>query len=293
LADTWSLPAGYAEHAERFFAEGGPPAAPRVAATVALLRPASGAGLEVYVIRRAATMAFASQMYAFPGGGVDPADADGALAARGVAGASRLTNSDASGWTGPSPQEWASRLDLPEGAAQAVVCAAVREVFEEAGVLLAGADPGTLVDDVSGGPWESVRRALVAREHSLTEALAARRLLVRSDLLAPWTRWITPDFEPRRFDTYFFIARLPEGQRTRDVSGEADHTEWVRPAVALDRYAAGEMAMLPPTAVLLRDLAGYDTVDSALAAAADRDAATPIQPHLERGPDGAPRLVIP
>jgi 8-oxo-dGTP pyrophosphatase MutT (NUDIX family) len=276
-AEGWALPSSLVEHAHRFYASGAEPAAPRVAATVVLLRPAAQASdaFEAYVIRRATTMAFASGMYAFPGGGVDPFDAERAIR-----------------WAGPSPEEWAARLALPVGAAQAVVCAAVREVFEEAGVLLAGADPSTVVGDVSGAEWEAARRALVTREVSATGFLAANGLVLRSDLLSPWARWVTPEFEPRRFDTYFFVALLPEGQRTRDVSGEADHTMWIRPADALARYATGEIAMLPPTAVMLGELSAYPDLDSLFAAAGDRDPATAVMPRIELDPGGASRLVI-
>jgi 8-oxo-dGTP pyrophosphatase MutT (NUDIX family) len=281
---TWDAPPALVAHAERFYAQGRPPAEPRVAATVVLLRPSPGQkaarafggalGFEVYAIRRAATMAFASGMYAFPGGSVDPTDSDAHVA-----------------WIGPTPRQWGERLKLPRGAAQAVVCAAVREVFEEAGVLLAGSGPTAVVGDVGGEEWEQIRQALVARRQSLTGALAAQHLAVRSDLLVPWSRWITPDFEPRRFDTYFFLAVLPAGQRTRDVSGEADHTEWITPDAAVARHDAGEMAMLLPTLTVLRELAAYADVESALRAAADRDPATPIAPRLTFA-DGVVRFVL-
>ncbi|HET8658543.1 MAG TPA: NUDIX hydrolase [Micromonosporaceae bacterium] len=265
MADTdgWAVPERLAEHARRFYAEGGQPVAPRVAATVVLLRPAPAGGVQVYAIRRAATMAFASGMYAFPGGSVDPRDAGGELS-----------------WVGPSDVDWAARLRLDPDRAQAVVCAAAREVFEESGVLLAGPDESTVVGDVSGPEWEERRRALVDRTLGFAGLLREQRLALRGDLLAPWARWITPEFEPRRFDTYFFLARLPAGQRTRDVGGEADHTVWTSPSAALARLAAGEIAMLPPTIVVLRELAAYSDVDSALAAAAGRDAATPVMPRL-------------
>ncbi|MFC0533588.1 NUDIX hydrolase [Phytohabitans kaempferiae] len=267
----------------RFLAgESGPTPVPRVAATVVLLRPADG-GFEAYVLRRAASMAFASGVYAFPGGGVDPADAGADL-----------------GWAGPPADEWARRLGRPAAEAQAVVCAAVREVFEEAGVLLAEAapespltEPATGVEgtiDTSGDDWERDRERLVRHEVHLAEVLARRGLVLRSDLLGAWARWITPEFETRRFDTYFFVAALPEGQVPRDVSGEADHTMWVRPGDAVARYRAGEIAMLPPTVVLLRNLAEYPDVAAVLAAAADRDAATPVMPRAELAPDGTVRL---
>lgn len=267
------MPDGLVEHASKFYATGGTPAVPRVASTVLLLRPAPD-GFEVYVIRRAATMTFGG-VYAFPGGGVDPSDSQVHL-----------------GWSGPQQTEWGSRLELPPESAQAVVCAAAREVFEEAGVLLAGPRPGTVVGDVSGDDWEAARQGLVARDTGFADLLHARQLGLRSDLLAPWSRWVTPEFEPRRFDTYFFVALLPEGQRTRDVSGEADHTMWIRPAEALARAEAGEITMLPPTMVTLREVAAYGDVAAVLAAAAERDAATPITPTLQVYADGRVRFVL-
>ncbi|MEU7930043.1 NUDIX hydrolase [Micromonospora echinofusca] len=272
-ADGFPAPPALVAHARRFRAEGGTPAAPRVAATVLLLRPA-GDGFEVYLIRRVAAMAFGG-MYAFPGGGVDPSDSQAHL-----------------DWAGPTPAGWGERLGLTPEAAQAVVCAAAREVFEEAGVLLAGPDAQTVVGDVSGDDWEADRVALEQRRGGFADLLARRGLTLRSDLLLPWSRWITPEFEPRRFDTYFFVALLPEGQRTRDVSGEADHTLWVRPADALSRAAAGELTMLPPTLVSLSQVAAGGDLAGVARAAATRDAATPVTPRLDEPDDGEPRFVL-
>jgi hypothetical protein len=165
-------------------------------------------------------------------------------------------------------------------------------VFEEAGVLLAGPrdEPHSVVGDVSGDDWEAARRALVARETGFAELLAARGLALRSDLLAPWSRWVTPEFEPRRFDTYFFVAALPQGQRTRDVSGEADHTEWVVPADVLRRAEAGEITMLPPTMAALQSVGAGADLDAVFAASARRDTATPVTPRLDFDPDGTVRF---
>lgn len=264
----WPLPAGMAEKFAQFQAGGVTPATPRRAATVALVRPA-GDGLEVYVIRRAVSMVFGG-VYAFPGGGVDASDTG-----------LPLLRSD-----------WPGRLDMPADDAAAVVAAAVREVFEESGVLFAGAGAGEVVGDVSDDGWEADRQALAARAGSLSELLHRRGLVTRDDLLLPWARWITPEFEPRRFDTYFFVAVLPAGQRTRDVSGEADRTAWVRPADALRRYAAGELRMLPPTVATLRDLAEFRRIDELAGAAAGRDAARPVRPRVESTPDGGLRLLV-
>ncbi|MFG1916359.1 NUDIX hydrolase [Micromonospora sp. NPDC048898] len=272
-SDGFAAPAALVEHARRFRAEGGTPATPRVAATVLLLRP-TDADFEVYVIRRVAAMTFGG-MYAFPGGGVDRSDSAAHL-----------------DWAGPPPTEWAGRLGVTPDAAQAVVCAAAREVFEEAGVLLAGPDPATVVGDVSGDDWETARQRLEGRQLGFAELLADRQLTLRSDLLLPWSRWITPEFEPRRFDTYFFVALLPAGQRTRDVSGEADHTLWIRPADALTRAQAGELTMLPPTLVTLAQVAAAGDLPGVAQAAANRDAATPVTPRLDLPPDGKPRFLL-
>ncbi|MFT2016196.1 NUDIX hydrolase [Streptomyces sp. 796.1] len=233
------------------------PAAPRRAATVLLLRDTSE-GPAVYMLRRRASMAFAGGAYAYPGGSVDARDGE------------RDT-----GWAGPSRAEWARRLGLgtDETAAQAIVCAAVRETFEEAGVLLAGPDAGTVVADTTGDDWEADRAALVDRELSFADFLARRSLVLRSDLLGAWARWITPEFEPRRYDTFFFVAALPAGQRTRNASTEADRTVWIKPADAAAGYDRGDLLMMPPTITTLRELAPHPTAAGALAAAPGRDLA--------------------
>jgi 8-oxo-dGTP pyrophosphatase MutT (NUDIX family) len=250
------LPPKLVAHAREFFASGATPAVPKLAATVLLLRPAHD-GFEVHAIRRVPTMPFAPGMYAFPGGTVDPRDADADLR-----------------WAGPTPAEWADRLGQPESAAQAIVCAAVREIFEEAGVLLAGPSETDVIGDVSGDDWEAQRAALVDRQLGFADLLNQRELVLRADLLAPWSRWITPAFEPRRYDTYFFLARLPDGQRTRNVGGEADLVTWLRPA------AGGDLPMLPPTRITLAQVDAHASIDAVIGAAAGRDARTAIIPRL-------------
>ena len=233
----------------------GRPVPARPAATVALLRPAEP-GFEVYMLRRMTAMAFGG-VYAFPGGGVDPSDRPETL----------RTN-------------WPDRLGVPDQQARAVVGAAARELFEEAGVLLAGRrdEPDHTVGDVDGADWESERRRVVARDLTMTALLDDRSLRLRDDLLLPWARWVTPDFEPRRFDTWFFVALLPQAQTARDVSGEADRTTWISPA------AADGLEMLPPTRSMLDDLRAYHSMAEVIAAV--RDATTPVMPRVELTPDG-------
>ncbi|MFF4318258.1 NUDIX hydrolase [Streptomyces sp. NPDC001568] len=229
------------------------PVAPRRAATVMLLRD-TPAGPAVHMLRRRSSMAFAGGAYAYPGGGVDPRDEDHRI-----------------GWAGPDQDAWAARLGTDAASAQAIVCGAVRETFEEAGVLLAGPTADTVVGDTTGDDWEADRQALVGRELSFAEFLDRRGLLLRSDLLGAWARWITPEFEPRRYDTWFFVAALPEGQRTRNASTEADRTVWISPAVAADGYDKGELLMMPPTIATLRSLEPYGSAAAALVGAAAQD----------------------
>ncbi|MFJ5922440.1 NUDIX hydrolase [Kitasatospora sp. NPDC092948] len=230
------------------------PPEPRPSATVVLLRDAA-AGPEAYLLRRRTTMAFAGGMYAYPGGSVDPRDREVRPP-----------------WAGPSPAEWAERLGVDEPTACAVVCAAVRETFEEAGVLLAGSDDRTLVEP---GDWTAERAALESHELSLAEFLTRHRLVLRSDLLAAWARWVTPAFEERRFDTWFFVAALPAGQAAADSVGEADRVAWMTPADAVAGFHEGRFGMMPPTITVLRELTPVGSAAEALSAAAGRKV-TPV-----------------
>ncbi|HET7431696.1 MAG TPA: NUDIX hydrolase [Nocardioides sp.] len=247
-----SLPPALVEHA-REFAEGRrTPAEPRDAATVVLMR-ASDAGPSVYLLRRQTSMAFAGGMCVFPGGGVDPRDFD-----HGV------------GWAGPAPEEWASRLGTSQDLARALVCAAVRETFEESGVLLAGPSGSEVVADTTGDDWEADRQALEAKDLALTALLERRGLVLRTDLLGVWAAWCTPEFEPRRFRTWFFVAVLPEGQRTRDVSSESSSVTWMPALGACDAVDAGELGMMPPTYLTCLEVGQHASPAEVLEAAEGR-----------------------
>ena len=152
-------------------------------------------------------------------------------------------------------------------------------------MLLAGPDAASVVPDVSGEDWERQRQALLSRELSLAELLAARGLVLRSDLLRPFAHWITPPVEPRRYDTKFFVAALPVGQEARDVSGEADEAVWATPTAALRELAAGTRPMLPPTSHTLGQLEPFADVASALAGSPP-EPLHPISPVFEETPDG-------
>jgi 8-oxo-dGTP pyrophosphatase MutT (NUDIX family) len=134
------------------------------------------------------------------------------------------------------------------------------------------ADPG---DAVGGGS-----ELQIAARAAVREVREETGLVIGGNDLIPWTRWVTPEFEPRRFDTYFFIGLVGAGVDVVDVNGETEEHRWLTPAEALRGYAAGELSMLPPTAVTLRELAELATVEAIRAAAATRDLGTPILPRL-------------
>jgi len=238
-----------------------PPAA-RDAATVCLLRDGAG-GLEVFLMRRTTSMAFAAGMHVYPGGAVEPSDSDVPVA---------------------------GHADLAQVAARtfssdpvAMLVAAARETFEECGVLLAvGADGApAVVDD----ELEADRAALDAGELTFAAVLERRALLVDDSAIVPFAHWVTPEVEDRRFDTRFFMAVQPAGQGAAYIAGESDRSAWWRPADALAASAEGRMAMLPPTASTLAFLAGHRNASAALAAGAAVEVA-PILPAPYLGRDG-------
>lgn len=232
-------------------------ARPRPAATVMLVRDGA-TGVEVFMLRRVATMDFAPRMWVFPGGRVDLRDDAANLP-----------------WAGPPAAEWAELLGTDEGMARALVGAAVREVFEECGVLLAGPSPDTVVGDLRDPEWDRERAALLDRGQSLSEMLVRRGLVLRSDLLAARAHWLTPPFEPRRYDTWFFTALLPPGQIPDDDTSEADHADWTVPALLLEAHECGEALLLPPTIVCVEDVAAARSAAALVVSSRVTDAVMP------------------
>jgi 8-oxo-dGTP pyrophosphatase MutT (NUDIX family) len=239
------------------------PLVPRPAATVMLIRdnrPGFARGLEVFLMRRHSAMDFVAGVMVFPGGGVDDRDRNADVA-----------------WFGPDPAWWAERLGVDPDLAEALVCAAARETFEESGVLFAGPadDPDGIVGDAS--IYRDDRLALADRSLSFGEFLRRENLVLRADLLRPWANWVTPEEErTRRYDTYFFVGALPEGQRADGENTETDKADWITPEEAIDDFAAGRTFLLPPTWTQLDSLAGR-TVAEVLAV--ERQI-VPVQPHL-------------
>lgn len=217
-----------------------------------LLRESTG-GPEVFVLQRVTSMAFAGGMTAFPGGGLDPTD--------------RVLP----GWIGPGPDWWADRFAADRELAAAVVVAAVRELFEETGVLLADPPAGSAAADPVA--LEQFRGRIAAHQLGL-DGLGAP---IRADLLRPWARWVTPPGQARRYDTFFLAAVAPPNAEPRLLTTEAEIGRWVRPQEALDAGAAGEIALMPPTVAMLTDLAALDSADQVLRADRRID---PVSPRV-------------
>lgn len=236
-------------------------AAPKDSATVVLLRDTSD-GVEVFLQRRVAAMAFAAGMTVFPGGGVDSRDADESI-----------------DWAGPSASTWADWFGCSESVARELVCAAVRETFEESGVLLAGTADSIVTDTAR---YVGVRDALVRKEISLAGFLHEEGLTLRADLLRPWANWVTPEQEPRRYDTRFFLAALPEGQAADGRTTEAETTGWWLPADAIADAKAGNSRLMPPTWLTLSEMAEFGTTAEALA---EQRSVAKFMPKLVRDGD--------
>jgi glyoxylase-like metal-dependent hydrolase (beta-lactamase superfamily II)/8-oxo-dGTP pyrophosphatase MutT (NUDIX family) len=188
-------------------------------------------------------MAFAADMHVFPGGRLDPGDSEPALTERAA--------------TEPAAAATALGGDLQPSVAIGLHIAAIRELFEEAGVLLAEAREGALAPrSVS-----QARTALVGGDASFAQVALELDLRLRTDLLAPLSRWVTPPILPRRFDARFFVAELPAGARVRFEGDEVAGHAWLTPAAGLGAMADGHLAMWIPTSTTLQQLEFVRSMD--------------------------------
>ena len=227
----------------------------RDASTVALVRDGAD-GIEAWLLTRASQMVFAAGMSVFPGGRVDESDAQLPFAGAGVA----LV---------------AERFGCSEDVARMLLGAAVRETFEETGVLL-GTPPADLSHarhDVEAG---RVAFGDLLREHAVS---------VDSTALVPWARWVTPEGEVRRYDTRFFVGAMPEGAEACDETTESSEAAWVPVGLALEQAQRGERQLLPPTLTTLASLLPFASVAEALAAADSRPLDA-IRPDIALTDDG-------
>jgi 8-oxo-dGTP pyrophosphatase MutT (NUDIX family) len=224
------------------------PVTPRPAATVVVIREARPGPFEVMLLRRSAAMSFVAGAHVFPGGTIDDADVlvEAAACCDGLEAPPRFPH-----------------LDLAGGLACRV--AAARELVEEAGVLLARRHGTWASSDES----EALRRVLddgVSFEQALRDG--GWRLAL--DALVPFAQIVTPGSEPRRFDTHFFLAKLPSGAEARPAAAESDELVWATVASALGGGLTGEVVLLPPTWVILMQLEAFDSAAAVLAWGRDR-----------------------
>lgn len=238
----------------------------RDAATVLLVRdepqPHGGTALEVFMVRRHAHSGFVGGHHVFPGGVVDEADHDPA---------------------------WVERC---RGEADPFAIAATRELLEEAGILLA-VHRGTR----SGEPIERDRISAMARSvHAgssrFIDACRESDLALRTDDLLLWSHWITPEGEPRRYDTRFFVAGAPRDQEAIHDELELTAGSWGTPSSFLEQHGVGEIQMILPTVATLHSIDGFSTTDELLAAAAARGPVAPTTPELRRSDNGTVMIYI-
>ena len=197
------------------------PTKPRFASAVVLLKDGP-TGIQTYLGFRRGVSPLG--IVSFPGGSIEPAD------------------DDALDWLGPSPAMWAKAMGMDdEGLARRHVVAAIRETFEETGILLAGSDASSLVEGVQGPEWMKAREAVASQEKSFADMLAKRGLALRTDLLKPLMNWISPDFAHRRFNTRYFAAAAPVNQEPSVLTSKG---VWGRWASAAELVAAREETTL-------------------------------------------------
>jgi 8-oxo-dGTP pyrophosphatase MutT (NUDIX family) len=242
----------------------------RDAATVILVRGHSEGPFELFLMRRHRNQAFMGGAFVFPGGRLDGADSDPGLGE----------------WIGGlSPADARNRLqepDLPEAAALGLFMAAIRETFEEAGVLLARDEEGRpvdLADSATAARFSVYRPELHEGRLTLAEVARRERIRYAPDLLAPYSHWITPAIEPRRFDTRFFLAALPAGQIPDHDRMELTESRWLTPAAALAEHYSGRIVLMPPTLKTVEELDAFSSTGRLFAAVRSRRL-DPILPEV-------------
>lgn len=253
------------------------PAPPRDSATVMLVRDGAE-GLEVFMLERHLQSDFAGGAYVFPGGTIDRRDLDPEAAIH---------------LDGPTADQATADIDAPADRALAFYLCAIRETFEEAGVLLARreARPVRFDDPDIEKRFAEYRRDLNARGGSLSDLARREGLRYAGDLLHYYARWITPEFAPKRYDARFFVATMPEGQEPLHDDVETTASTWIRPADALSRAAEGLFSIIFPTRKTLESLAGFATADEMIASTRGKDIPA-LLPRVVLA-DGQPRVVLP
>lgn len=258
------LPPGFAEQLDQPVPN---PADPKPAATIVLLRDAE-VGMEVLLLKRHRTSGFVPGAYVFPGGRTDTADADPALMQHALN--FRATSVPAHFWF-----------------------AAVREAFEESGVLVARDQAGEWMPDTTeSAEMQQLRLRLLDDGATLLDVLRACAGSVDFSDVVYFAHWITPLAEPRRYDTRFFAAAVPPGREVQVDAREMTDAVWLTPEAALARFSAGRLPMVFPTVRTLEQLSEFANTADALSRLAQRDVA-PVLPRLIRTETGVGIVIDP
>ena len=235
--------------------------APLDAATVILVRDGEMAGLEIFLMRRHRKQEFMGGAFVFPGGKLDEDDCD------------PLLDGHIHAFTSDDARRLLQEAELDPRKALGLFMAAIRELFEETGVLLAADDSGRvpeICDRSTAGHFGALRKRLHDKDISLRELVIAEKLRLAPGRLAPYAHWITPDIETKRFDTRFFIARIPGNQKPRHDDVELTESRWMTPLGALEEHGEGRITLMPPTLKTVEELSGFDTAEELFEAATSR-----------------------
>jgi 8-oxo-dGTP pyrophosphatase MutT (NUDIX family) len=249
----------------------------RPAATVIVLRD-TVAGPEVFLVRRHHAVAFMAGAHVFPGGRVDEGD----------------HSADAS-WCDGVVEASSKLPGVAADAALAFHIATARELFEEAGVLLARDASGrhvSMADPADHNRFKVHRAELNAGRRTLREIVETERLRLALDALVHYAHWVTPPIDIRRFDTRFFVTRVPQHQTPVHDDGEATDSVWIRPAEAIAAAGRGDIVLPPPTRASLRELDRFPSVEAALLWAQTRSVYR-REPRVTTDADGIRRMVLP
>jgi len=240
------------------------------AATLILIRPVEGAGCEVFLACRHHRQSFMAGAFVFPGGRVEVSDSDPELS-RHISTADNF-----------NPQALLQDSSLTFEEARGYFICAIRETFEETGILLAVDSDGNylaLDNEKDIQRFDAYRHELLSGEITFSEIARRENIFLFLDGLLPYSYWITPEIESKRFATYFFLAKVPPRQLAVTDKNELTNSLWVSPKAALQKHFSKEIMLMPPTLKTLEELAVFSSTDQ-LFAAAQKRIIYPILPQV-------------
>jgi 8-oxo-dGTP pyrophosphatase MutT (NUDIX family) len=240
------------------------------AATVILIRPSKSGDWEIFLARRHQKQAFMAGAYVFPGGQLEETDNDPQLE-------NYIKTADVI-----DPCRLLQDSSLPREKALGFFIAAIRETFEEAGILLCGKTTRNFIsfhDEKVLKRFNDYRRELNSSQITLEEIARKENIFLFPDTLIPYSHWITPEFEKKRFNTRFFLAKLPPGQTPLADAMELTESLWVTPQKALEMHRQKEIILMPPTLKTIEELSAFRNIDE-LFSAAKTKIIYPILPQL-------------